>query len=232
MARMTATDLVSEIRLHLGGETSETVSDTQILRWINRSYIELASAYDFHELETSTSITTSSGTAEYAAPTTGADDVLSVLSIIDDTNNQTIYPWSRWQYDQATQGNSSTITGVPTHWFVSGVGDNSDSPAKTVKQYTFYPTPAGTYTLNMIYKKIPTELVLSPSATSSILPQAWDDAMLLRAVSRGWRALGDDDKSYKALLAARDSERAAMESSFVSSWVPFRPGSIVGGALR
>lgn len=224
MARMTAEDIVAEVRLHLSGETTETLSNNQILRWVNRSYIDLASAYEFNELETATSITTSSGTAEYACTVT---DMLNVTSLIDATNKIQLYPWNRWQYDRSTQGNSATITGTPIYWFISGVAGSDNN-----RQFTLYPTPAGTYTINIIYQKKPTELVLEPSATSSALPEPWDDVLVLLAASRGWRALGDDDKSYKAKLSANDESKIAEQSSFTSSYVPMRPGSIVGGALR
>ena len=231
MSRMTAQDIVSEVRLHLGGETSETLSDNQILRWVNRSYIDLASAYKFDELEDSMTITTSSGTAEYAAPSTGNDEVFKVISVTDDTNDLTLQPWNRRQYDLAVQGSASTVTGQPVFWFVSGVGDNTDDPAKTVKQYTFYPTPAGTYTINVIYRKKPTELVLTPSATSSVLLEPWDEVLVLLAVSRGWRALGDEEKSYKAKLGANDASKIAERSSFTASSVPLQFSSAVGRAL-
>ncbi len=198
MARMTALDLVTELRLHLGGETTETLSDSQLLRWLNRSYLELASNYKFSELEGSFTLTTTSGTAEYEFPATDDDSVaynlLEILSITDDTNNQMLYPWSRWQYDRSVQGNSSSITGVSNYWFKSGVGTNGRV------QITLYPTPAGTYSLKAVNRKVPTELVLTPSPTSSVLLAPWDDTMLLMAVSKGWRALGDDDKGYKAQL--------------------------------
>ena len=134
MARMTAQDMVDEVRLHLGGETTETITDNQILRWINRGYVELASAYGFEELETSVSVTTSSGTAEYEL---SASDVLTVSTVVDDTNNFTLRPWNRYQYDMATQGDSTNITGQPVFWFFSGVGSNNR------RQMTFYPTPDG-----------------------------------------------------------------------------------------
>lgn len=223
MARMTAQDMVTEARLHLGGETTETLTDNQILRWLNRAYVELASAYKFSELETSVSITTASGTAEYEV---SAADVLEVLSVIDDTNNALLYPWSRWQYDAATQGGSSSVTGVPSFWFISGVGANSR------RQFTFYPTPAGTYTINVIYRKKPTELVLSPAPTSCVLLEPFDEPLILRAVSKGWRALGDDTKSAAALAASKESERYALKSCFTASYEPFQPGSVVAGALR
>lgn len=230
MARMTASDMVDEVRLHLGGETTETISDNQILRWINRAYADLASAYPFTELETSTTITTSSGTAEYACPSTGADNILEVLSMVDSTNNVLMYPWNRWQYDMATQGSTTNTTGTPTFWFESGVGSNSQS--YTVKQYTLFPTPAGTYTVTVTYKMKPTELVLTPAATSSVLREPWDKVLVLLAVESGWRAIGDDDKSYKAKLSANDASTVAERSSFTSTYVPMHRGSLVGLAGR
>ena len=231
MARMTAQDMVTEVRLHLGGETDETLSDNQILRWINRAYIDCASSFKFDELEASTSITTTSGTAEYPIPSTGATDMLTIMSMTDDTNNLTLQPWSRRQYDAAVQGNAASITGPPVFWFKSGVGDNNDTPAKTVGQFTFYPTPAGTYTINVIYRQKPTELVLTPSATSSVLLEPWDEVLILRAVSKGWRALGDDDKSYKAKQGADQQAALASGSSFTPSSVSKHFSSHIGRAL-
>jgi len=223
MARMTASDMVDEVRLSLGGETTETISDNQILRWINRAYTTLAAAYDFTELEDSVDVTTASGTAEYEVGS-GADDILRVISITDTTNHVTLYPWSRWQYDLATQGSTINTTGTPVYWFESGVGSSSRL------QYTLFPTPAGTYTLTAVYKKKPTELVLTPSPTSAVLREPWDHVIILLAIESGWRALGDTDKAYKAKLSAGDASGIAERSSFTASHVPMWGGSIVGGA--
>ena len=226
MARMTAQDIVTEVRLHLGGETTETISDNQILRWVNRTYVDLASAYEFNELETSTTLTANAADAEPEIPVT---DVLDIISITDTTNKQLLYPWSRWQYDRAVQGNSATITGQPVYWFESGYAtvDDVDYPS-----ITFYPTPSVLTEFNVVYRKVPTELVLTPSPTSSVLSPPWDEVLILLAVSRGWRALGDDDKSYKAKLSANDASKIAEKSSFTASYVPMTPGSVVGRALR
>jgi hypothetical protein len=235
MARMTALDMVTEVRLHLGGETEETLSDNQILRWINRAYIDCASSYKFDELEASTSITTSSGTAEYPIPFDGATDMLTIMSITDDTNNLTLQPWSRRQYDRAVQGSAASITGPPVFWFKSGVGTNSgvgdSSTDYTVGQFTFYPTPAGTYTINIIYRQKPAELVLTPAATSCSLLEPWDEVLILRAVRKGWMALGDDDKAYRAKQAADEQARLAQGSSFTPSSVATYSSSYIGRAL-
>ena len=62
MARMTASDMITLVRLGIS-ETSETLSDTQILRLLNQSYLELAGSIDHRELDASTSITTTANTA-------------------------------------------------------------------------------------------------------------------------------------------------------------------------
>jgi len=225
MARMTAQDIVTEVRLHLGGETTETISDNQILRWVNRTYVDLASAYEFHELETSASLTLPAGDSE--PEIAGVTDILDIISITNTTDKMLMYPWTRWQYDRATQGNAASITGPPIYWFESGVESGLTS-------ITLYPTPAVATAVTVVYRKVPTELVLTPAAdvTSSVLSEPWDEVLILLAVSRGWRALGDDDKSYKAKLSANDASKIAEQSSFTASYVPMTPGSVVGRALR
>ena len=56
MARLTASDMIDMVRDALGGETSETISDTRILRFINQSYLELASRWHFEQLGTAPTI--------------------------------------------------------------------------------------------------------------------------------------------------------------------------------
>ena len=223
---MTALDLVTELRLHLGGETTETLSDSQLLRWLNRAYLELASNYNFSELDTSVTLTVNAGDSEPEINT--ATNILEILSITDTTNKQLLYPWSRWQYDKSVQGNAANITGVASYWFKSGV-----DTATGYTQLTLYPTPAASTIMTVVYRKVPAELVLTPLAdvTSSVLLPQWDDTMLLMAVSKGWRALGDDDKGYKAQLGANNSAKIAEKSTFVASYVPFTPSSIMGRAL-
>lgn len=223
MARMTALDLVTELRLSLGGETEETLSNTQLLRWINRAYLELASNYNFSELETSTTFTAPASDAE--PEITGVSNILEILSITNNTNKFMLYAWDRNKYDQSVQGNSSTITGPPVYWFKSG------QDADGLVSITLYPTPAANTSLTVVYRQLPTELVLSPSPTSSVLLQPWDEVMLLMAISKGWRALGDDDKSYKAQLSANSASKLAEKSAFVASYEPYSPTSVVARAL-
>ena len=120
MARLTAQDMVEMVRDSLGGETSETISDTRILRYINQSYLEICSQYGFDQLDTDTTVTTTSGTAEYEL---SVSDVMEIKNVVDDTNNLTLYPMSENQYHRFTQGNAQS--GVPIYWYIDGVGTNN-----------------------------------------------------------------------------------------------------------
>jgi len=221
MARLTATDMVAIARDCLGGETSETLSDARILRFLNQSYLELCSRYHYDQLSTSTTITTASGTSEYEL---SVSDVLEISVIVDDTNNNKLYTMSEYQYHTYVQG--STSSGSPDSWYIDGVGSNNRW------NLMLYPTPAGTYTLNVYYTKEPTELVLSPTATSPIIPSAWDDSIIYKAVSRGWAQLGDLEASEKWKKLSMVNDSAAYKSTYHPSQRPDRMGSIVGRALR
>ena len=65
MARLTAQDMVEMVRDYCGGETSETLSDIRLLRFLNQASMEVCSRYKFHHLSTSETVTASSGTADY-----------------------------------------------------------------------------------------------------------------------------------------------------------------------
>jgi hypothetical protein len=221
MARLTASDMVDIVRDCLGGETTETLSDARVLRYINQSYLELCSQFHFDQLSTSTTITTAAGTSEYELT---VSDVLVIDDIIDGTNNFKLYTMNERQYNQYTQG--GTTSGSPVYWFIDGVGTNSRWNIK------LYPTPAGAYTLTVDYTMEPTELVTSPTATSAIIPSIWDDSIIYRAASRGWAQLGDLDAATKWRGLSRINDKAAYRSTYHPSQLPDRAGSIVGRALR
>ena len=221
MARLTATDMVDMVRDSLGGETSETLSATRILRFINQSYLELASLYQFDQLSSSTTLTTTSGTSEYEL---SVSNVLRITNIVDDTNNFKLRPMSEDQYHNFTQGNSTS--GAPVYWYIDGVGSNNRY------NVALYPTPAGTYTLNVYYTKSPAELVLSPTATSAIIPEPWDDSIIYRAVARGWMMLGDIEAANKWRQTARQNDQSAFKSTYHPSQLIDRTSSPIGMALK
>jgi len=222
MARRTATDFINEVRDIAGGETSETVSDTRILRLVNEEYKLLCSKYMPVHIQTTESVTTSDGTAAYEMTAT---DVLGVERVVDTTNNYTPRPITEYQYHQYTQGDTTTNKGTPSFYFVSGLGSNNRW------ELTFYPTPAGTYTLVVHYFAF-TELVTSPSATSALLPSAFDNVIVNRAASQLMRQTGNHDYAYRLLLGANEMEGMAKKTLDTFSFVPIRPRSIIAGAMR
>jgi hypothetical protein len=210
---MTASDFVAEVRLATG-ETSETLSDNQILRYINREYLRIATMYDFPQLETSTTITTSSGTAEYDF---SVSDINKVENVQDATNGLRLRAISGYQYDTYTQS-TSTITGTPVFYHLSGVASDGSW------QITFFPTPDGTYTINVDYKKNPAELVTSPAATSSILHEAIDEPISLGARASAWQDLGDIERAKYFRGLQMGSLEAVRREALTFSRVPIHIG--------
>lgn len=221
MARLTASDMIDIVRDSLGGETDETISNTRILRFLNQSYLEICSVYHFDQLGESTTVTTANGTGTYEL---SVSNILNITDLVDDTNNFKLYPMNEQQYHRFTQG--GTTSGAPVYWFVDGVGANNRW------NLTFYPTPAGTYTINVYYTKQPTELTSSPAATSPIIPEVWDDSIIYRAAARGWMSLGEIEAAKSYRQEARTNDMAALRSSFHPTQLPEFPTSIVGRALR
>ncbi len=222
MARMTAEDFVTIAREALGGETTEAISDATILRFVNQSYLEICSRYPFPELSTTTTLTTADGTAEYA---TTKSDILSVSTLTDSTNYVTMQPISEAKYLQYTQGDS-TSTGTPYYWYISGSSDSG------LKNFTVYPTPGGVYTITIHYDRVPTELVIDPTATSPIIPAVWDDSILSRTIYRGWRHLGDENKAAFSLQVAKDNDKGAVKRSIYTNYEPWTTESKVAKALN
>ena len=113
MARLTASDMVDIVRDSLGGETSETLSDARILRYINQSYLELCSSYGFDQLQKSDTFTTTSGTVDYEL---SFDDIIEIHALIDETNKFTLWTMNEFEYNEYTQGNAQS--GSPSHWLI------------------------------------------------------------------------------------------------------------------
>jgi hypothetical protein len=223
MARLTAQDMVEMVRDYCGGETSETLSDTRLLRFLNQAYMEVCSRYRFDQLSTSETLTMVSGTANYEM---AATNVLYIDNVIDDTSNIPVRAISKNQYQEWTSGNISGVTGTPVYWFLNGVGSNSRY------QLTFYPTPNNTNSVIVYYTQEPTELVLSPTATSMYIPEPWDDVVIHKATQRAWRMLGDMQMSMQWAGATKEIEDAAKRTTYQVSSEPVQLGSIVGQACR
>jgi len=217
MARMTAQDFVTNIRANCGGETTETLTDNRILRAVNQELLRICTKYRFPQLETSETVTTVSGTAEYEL--TSSDEIV-IDSVKDSTSGIRLKAINREKYEDQT--GSTTVSGIPTNWFISGVGTNSRW------QITLYPTPAGAYSVIVYYRKVHAELVLSPSPTSFYLPEPWDSIIEDRATARCWAMLHDASMSKFYMSLGKESEKDAGKLSEYVSEEPIRQRSIAG----
>lgn len=217
MARRTATDFINEVRDNAGGETSETLSDTRILRWVNEEYKTLCAKYAFQQIKDAETVTTVDGTAAYELTEA---DILQVEDVLDTTNGVYLRPISEYQYNTYVQGVPSDATGQPVYWFISGVGSNGRF------EITFYPTPDGAYSISVGYYEF-TELVTSPAATSPVIPIQFDDVIVDRASSRALKQAGNHDSAYKFLLSAKEIEGEIKKSVHATSHLPIRPRPMI-----
>lgn len=216
MARRTARDFVDELRDLASGETTETLSDTRLLRYLNQSILAYEAKYLFANNKASEDITTVAGTSAYSLTA----EPIQVDDVTDRTNYYHTEPISEYQYKEYTQGNEANSTGTTVYWFLSGDWE-----------LTVYPTPAGVYTLRVDYWAH-TDLTLSPTVTSPITPIAFDDAILLRAASAALRQAHDYDGAYKMQLSANDAEKFAKRTAGKPSKRPIRPTSVFANDMR
>lgn len=222
MARLAADEMRDIVRDMLGGETSETLSDTRILRFLNMGYLKTAARFVPDQLRaaTPTTITTSSGTATYEL---SVDTVLMIDALVNDTSDYKLYTMSEHQYHTYNQG--ADATGSPIYYYVNGVGSNNRW------NITFFPVPDGTYTINVEYTKKPTELVLTPTATSTVLPEQLDESIMYRAAYHGWMQLGDPKMAQNYLQSARMNDSDVMDTLHIGSETPVYLGSRVASEL-
>jgi hypothetical protein len=220
MARRTALDFVQEVRDIAGGETAETLSDTRILRYVNQSLLAYEAKYLFPQNRTYADVATQDGGTVYSTTVSP----ISIESVVDTTNHLRLRPINQQQYDEYVHGDTSGVKGIPVEWFAEGMDSGYIA-------LSFFPTPDGIYVMRIRYWAH-TDLVLSPSPTSPIIPIAFDDAVLLRAASSALRQARDFDGAYKLQLSANDAENFAKNTAHKVSWKPIRATSLIVDAMR
>jgi len=216
-------DMLDMVRDMCGGETESVLTRERILIYINQSYYEVAAATRSDLLGGTTTVTTSSGTAEY---TLSSDDVLKINDFVDETNNILLEEISETQYHEYTQGNPQT--GTPVYWFISG----ADTSGKW--KVTFWPTPAGTYTIvgHILSKPISINADNADVPSVLITHELYDDSIIYRAAARGWAMLGDTKKAREYRNLARDNDSVAGKVARNTSEVRQTMVSPIGKALR
>ncbi len=156
--------------------------------WINTAYLDLTTRnrfwdvpiprfFDFPELKTSTTKTTTAGTAYVVTPT----DALFIRHLWDSTNDRKLNKIRFHKYVDAGGRASSSARGKPTEWVREGAN------------IYLLPTPDATYTIYVYYRKRPA--ALSDAADVTAIGAEWDEPILLLATAQSFLRLGEPDKS-------------------------------------
>ena len=168
MARMTAQDFVDFTRKRMGNPSTDEWSDSEILRFVNMAQERQALKHPIATLETYEDISATSSTEIYEF---AASNIMYITSAKNMTDGLIVKPSDRDSYTRDTQG-ASLPTGTVRRYLESGLGSNGR------KQITLQDKPSSSQTIRFWFLKYPTELVLSPTPTSSELPREYDEAIL------------------------------------------------------
>lgn len=175
--------LRAELKLRLGQRTDFATGTDWFGRWINNGYLNLCTRnrfhglkrnFDFPEMETRSSATTTAGTAYVSTPT----DCLVIRDVFHYTDDVVLVHIGWDEYVKRTGKATTASRGVPTEWVRSG-------------SYIYlYPTPdVSTDTLYIYYRKRPT--LLSSGTDVSALGAEWDEVIVRMAACQVWLQLGD-----------------------------------------
>lgn len=201
MSRMTASDFVTFIRKGMGNPSSDEWTDTELLRFLNLAQVKIGMTHRPPELIEETTITLTAGTYDYELTAT---DVLEITGARNDTSGLRLRKGSMDDWVRVNQ-NSSVSQGTVTRWIENGVGSNYRPQIRLG-----WNSPDSADTVRFYYLKKPTELVTSPSATTSILREQWDETLLKYAIEIGLQ-LDKQMRDAQATrqMAAGDEARAA-----------------------
>lgn len=191
----TLTNLIVNVREHIGGPPTASVADAYITKRINASYREVCTRYRHPENETSETITTAAGTATDANPTA----YWYTEGIRDETNDKVLkYRPLSWilAQDRDTRGKPLYYT----QW-----GSN----------LLFHPVPDGVYSLTHYYKTVPT--ALSSGSDTTVVLSVWDEIIEWGAVWRVHQSLQEQDKMIHARNIWRTLVNSMPETKVLTS---------------
>jgi len=174
-----------ELKFELGRPNDDSL-DSYTGGWINTAYIQLTTrnkfwtinrGFYFPELEVSTDDDTTDGQAYIDVPS----GCLVIRTLWDSTSDVKLTKISWREYINKTGRADSSSEGAPTKWCRQG-------------DYIYLnPTPDGTYTIYIYYRKIPT--LLSDNDDTTAIGTEWDEPILQLAVIQSHMRLGEFDKA-------------------------------------
>lgn len=173
MGFLTFGEMKEEISQTLGDKVG--ASDERLGRWINMAYLEVARKRCFHDLEQiDATIMTVDGTRNYALEA----DLFAIISVADLTNKHRLV----WAAPKQYQKFDRTQEGQPFYF------------TRIANSIYLWPTPdEDDYEIEVIYTEEPE--ILSSDGDLSVLPGAFDRAILFYAERNGFLTLGLEEKA-------------------------------------
>jgi hypothetical protein len=196
---MTYLELVNDVLVRLRETTVVTVSETSysslIGKFVNDAKRQVEDAYAWNVLGTTITLSTTSGTYQYAL--TGAGQKFQVIDVLNVTSNIGMKNIDFASMNRK-QNFSTPVSGIPYEFCFDGVDGNYDT------KVTIYPRPDGVYSIP--FSLAVPQATLSSDATIIAVP---DVLVVQNAYARALVERGEDGglssseayQLYKAMLS-------------------------------
>lgn len=142
-------------------------------KWVQRAYHHITQAVELPEAAAVATIAMIIGTRAYTLPA----DYFSVYSVRNVTTNKRMYQVENGRYDAL----STVITQPPDRYTVF------------TRTLNVHPTPDATDSIQVRYRKVFADL--STDATAHVLPDIWDEAIIMLASAYGFDHLNEIERS-------------------------------------
>jgi hypothetical protein len=215
---MTYLELVNDVLVRLRETTVATVSETSysalIGKFVNDAKRQVEDAYAWNVLGTTITLSTTSGTYQYAL--TGAGQKFQVIDVLNVTSNIGMKNIDFASMNRK-QNFSTPVSGIPYEFCFDGVDGNYDT------KVTIYPRPDGVYSIP--FSLAVPQATLSSDSTVVAVP---DVLVVQNAYARALVERGEDGglssseayQLYKAMLSdyiALEGTRYPENQEFVAT---------------
>jgi hypothetical protein len=169
------------------GLDTDDITNAEIDLKLNMSWWELSAKLGFREKEATSSFSTVAGQREYATDT-------SIDTFFEALQSVTVKDIHSDRYEPLVMKGYEQIEGS-----LSDELEDRDMPkwyARYNDKLVLYPTPDRDYTIRVRYLKTLSDV----QAEGFPVPQEWSEPILLGAVYRQWRSLGDWNNATAARM--------------------------------
>lgn len=211
---MTADAIIQEIRANIK-RTSDGVSDSRIMQWVNWSQGQVADWHTYEEMRKKYTANTVDGQKSYGFPT-NTKDIYSLTLQDGASSKKLIYVHPR-EFDTKVPRPEQTTERSSTYYLDYGVN------------FELYPIPGKTYVLNLRCSVYPTDFSLATTSSSSTLLRK--DALISAVATMfGFLSLREiEDATYWKNEIAAPLYQASLSSDHSSEdWCPQARGFSTG----